>query len=324
MLKTRRLLDANINRAREGLRVLEDICRFILDDIQLTEQLKNIRHSLKDLVDIPDALLVDSRGSDEDVARERPVPRRADWRGIVTANAKRAAEALRVLEEFSARGSEIKDQRYKVYDLEKIILQKVRLARPFDHDVYVISADPETLITAVQNGSRIVQLRDKEGDQETIYQKLLQVKKLKDKYDFVLIVNDYPELVARADIDGVHVGQDTDPAAVRKIIGADKIIGWTTHNIAQAQRAAELKVNYISAGPIWATPTKPGRLPVGLEYIREVAAQTDLPFVAIGGIDLKNVREVLAAGADTIGVVRSAGDVVKHLHQIKTACDIQM
>jgi len=317
MLKNRRLLDANINRAREGLRVLEDICRFILDDIQLTEQLKNIRHSLKDLVDIPDALLVASRGSDEDVARERPVPKRADWRGIVTANAKRAAEALRVLEEFSARGSEIKDQRYKVYDLEKIIMQKVRLARPFDNDVYVISADPETLITAIRNGSRIVQLRDKESDQETIYQKLLQVKKLKDKYDFVLIVNDYPELALRADTDGVHIGQDTDPATVRKIIGADKILGWTTHNITQAKKAAELKVNYISAGPVWSTPTKPGRPPVGLEYVREVAAQTGLPFVAIGGIDLRNVREVLAAGTDTIGIVRSAEQTAEYLRILR-------
>ncbi|MDR1997203.1 MAG: thiamine phosphate synthase [Candidatus Margulisbacteria bacterium] len=317
MPKIQRLLDANVNRAREGLRVLEDISRFILDDIQLTDKIKTIRHSLKDLVDIPDALLVGSRGSDADVARERPVPRRADLRQIVAANAKRAAEALRVLEEFCARGSAIKDQRYRVYDLEKIIAAQIQLVRPFDHDVYVISADPAVLIEAVKNGSRIVQLRDKEAEQEVIYQKLLAVKKLKEKYDFVLIINDYPELCLRADTDGVHIGQDTEPSAVRKIIGAAKIIGWTTHNLAQARQAVELGVNYISAGPVWTTPTKPGRQPVGLEYVREVAAHIELPFVAIGGINLQNVGEVIAAGADTIGVVRSAEDTGEYLQMIQ-------
>ncbi|GBR77638.1 thiamine-phosphate pyrophosphorylase [Candidatus Termititenax dinenymphae] len=320
MNKSLRLLDANINRAREGLRVLEDISRFILDDIKLTEHLKSIRHTLKDLINVPDSLLVASRGSDEDVARERPVPRRSDLRNIITANAKRTAEALRVLEEFSVRGSEIKDQRYQVYDLEKIIAAKVRLMRPFDHDVYVISDDPAVLITAVQNGARVVQLRDKVSDAETIYQKLLQVKQLQEKYDFVLIVNDYPELVLRADVDGVHVGQDTDPAALRKIIGTDKILGWTTHKLEQAQKAVELGVNYISAGPIWATPTKPGRQPVGLEYVREVAAQIDLPFVAIGGINLTNVQSVVEAGANTIGVVRSADDIAKYLQVLRPLC----
>ncbi|MDR2432083.1 MAG: thiamine phosphate synthase [Candidatus Margulisbacteria bacterium] len=317
MRKINRLLDANVNRAREGLRVLEDICRFVLADARLTEELKSIRHGLRDLLDAPDGLLVLSRGSDADVARERPVPRRMDLRQITAANAKRAAEALRVLEEFSARGSEIKDRRYLVYDLEKIIRQKILLQQPFYRDVYVISDNPAVLIKAVRSGSRVVQLRDKKNDQETIYPKLLQVKKLKETDDFILIVNDYPGLAARADIDGVHIGQDTDPAAVRKIIGADKIIGWTTHNITQAKKAAELGVNYISAGPVWATPTKPGRPPVGLEYIRAAAVLSELPFVAIGGIDLKNVREVLSAGADTIGIVRSAGDVKKYLQLIR-------
>ncbi|GBR76048.1 thiamine-phosphate pyrophosphorylase [Candidatus Termititenax persephonae] len=317
MLKTRRLLDANVNRAREGLRVLEDICRFIFADLALTEELKTIRHSLRDLLDIPDALLVASRGADEDVARERPVPRRADLRQIVAANAKRAAEALRVLEEFCPRGSLLKDQRYKVYDLEKIIAVRARLARPFDHDVYVISADPAVLLDAVRNGSRIVQLRDKESGVDVVCQKLLSVKRLKESHDFSLIVNDYPELVARVGLDGVHVGQDTDAAAVRQAIGADKILGLTTHNIEQAKKAVELKVNYISAGPIWATPTKPRRQPVGLEYVREVAANIELPFVAIGGIDLTNVRSVLDAGADTIGVVRSAGQTAEYLRLIR-------
>ena len=317
MRQAHRLLDANVNRAREGLRVLEDICRFILDDMQLTDKIKTIRHSLKDLVDIPDGLLVASRGADEDVARGRSVPRRVDLRQIVAANAKRAAEALRVLEEFCARGSAIKDQRYLVYDLEKIIRQKVLLRQPFYRDVYVISDQPAVLMDAVENGARIVQLRDKNSDTETIYQKLLEIKKLKEKYDFVLIVNDYPELVSRADADGAHIGQDADPTAVRQIIGADKILGLTTHNIAQAKKAVEFGANYISAGPVWATPTKPGRAPVGLEYVREVAMNIDLPFVAIGGIDPTNARSVIDAGANTIGVVRSAGDTAEYLKIIQ-------
>jgi len=311
------LLDANVNRVREGLRVLEDISRFILADNNLMECAKNIRHNIKNLLDIPDSLLVLSRTPNEDIGRGRIVPKRVDLPAVVSANAKRAEEGLRVLEEFSTRGDEIKEFRYDLYTLEKNILVEIRLVQPFYKTVYAISDDPDILIAAIKVGAKIVQLRDKTAGSAVIFNKLLKIKQLKNDYDFVLIVNDYPELCVEANVDGVHVGQDFNPVLARDIIGDKKILGLSTHNLEQANQALKLKVNYIGCGPVFSTPTKEGRAPVGTAYVRELAAWGKLPFVAIGGINLANVREVLEAGADTVAVVRGAKDVAEYLRIVR-------
>jgi len=260
MNKVYRIIDANINRAKEGLRVVEDICRFVLDNAELTDNIKDIRHKLTKLVTIPDSLLVASRGSDEDVARQREVPQRKSTRQIFTANTKRVTEALRVMEEFLDNGSEIKDVRYLVYDLEKVISSKLKLVLPFENDLYVVSDDVEVLKKAIADQVPIVQLRDKESDKQTIYQKALELVNYKKDKEVVFILNDDPEMALNAGADGVHVGQeDMETEDVRKIVGDDFIIGRTTHNIDQALQAQAEKVNYISVGPVYATPTKPIR-----------------------------------------------------------------
>jgi thiamine-phosphate pyrophosphorylase len=95
------------------------------------------------------------------------------------------------------------------------------------------------------------------------------------------------------------------------------LIGKTTHNIDQARKAVSDGANYISAGPVYPTPTKPGRPAVGLEYVREVAAKIELPFVTIGGIDLTNLDVVLEAGARTVGIVRAADQTPQFLEKIR-------
>jgi thiamine-phosphate pyrophosphorylase len=316
MQGTYRVIDANINRAKEGLRVVEDICRFILDNEQLTDQVKNIRHQLTKLIETPDWLLVQARGSDEDVARGRDVPRRKSTRQVFTANMKRATEAARVLEEFCKNGNAIKDVRYALYDLEKTMYQQLRLKLPFEYDVYVVSDSVEVLKKAVLDGAAIVQLRDKQSSREIIKQKALELKKYQEEKEFIFILNDDLELAIEIGADGVHVGQDMPTPK-----NTELIVGKTTHNITQAKQAVADGANYISAGPVYPTPTKPGRPAVGLKYVREVATQIDIPFVTIGGIDLNNLTDVLKAGARTIGIVRAADQTPVFLEKIRSYHD---
>jgi thiamine-phosphate pyrophosphorylase len=187
----------------------------------------------------------------------------------------------------------------------------------FAHDLYIVSDSVSILKKAVDNGAAIVQLRDKSGDEPAILEKARELVAYKEARPFIFILNDNPVLAVKAGADGVHIGQDTSTEETGKIVGKKMIIGKTTHNLEQAREAVEDGADYISVGPVYETPTKPGRPAVGLEYVREAARHLNIPFVAIGGIDLTNIDEVLAAGAKTVAVVRAHADAIKLLEKIK-------
>ncbi|MBP7528816.1 MAG: thiamine phosphate synthase [Syntrophorhabdaceae bacterium] len=190
---------------------------------------------------------------------------------------------------------------------------------PFTNDLYVVSSSVAELKQAVDDGAAIVQLRDKTGDERTILEKARELVHYRQVKPFIFILNDDPSLAVKAGADGVHVGQDMSTRQARAIVGEEMIVGKTTHNLEQGRQAIEDGADYISTGPVYATPTKPGRQPVGLAYVREAAGYLDIPAVAIGGIDLSNIDDVLAAGAKTIGVVRACSDAVELLKRIKKA-----
>jgi len=190
---------------------------------------------------------------------------------------------------------------------------------PFTNDLYVVSSSVAELKQAVDDGTVIVQLRDKTSDERTILEKARELVSYRQVKPFVFILNDDPSLAVKAGADGVHVGQDMSTRQARAIVGEEMIVGKTTHNLEQGRQAIEDGADYISTGPVYATPTKPGRQPVGLAYVREAAGHLDIPAVAIGGIDLSNIDDVLAAGAKTIGVVRACSDAVELLKRIKKA-----
>ncbi len=190
---------------------------------------------------------------------------------------------------------------------------------PFTNDLYVVSSSVAELKQAVDDGAAIVQLRDKTSDERTILEKARELVSYRQVKPFIFILNDDPSLALKAGADGVHVGQDMSTRQVRAIVGEEMIVGKTTHNLEQGRQAIEDGADYISTGPVYATPTKPGRQPVGLAYVREAAGHLDIPAVAIGGIDLTNIDDVLAAGAKTIGVVRACSDAVELLKRIKKA-----
>lgn len=181
----------------------------------------------------------------------------------------------------------------------------------------MVSESVSVLKSAVLAGAAIVQLRDKSEDSDAILKKAREIGAFKKEHPFVFILNDNPALAVEAGADGVHVGQDMSTVEARRIVGDSMILGKTTHNLAQAREAIREGADYISVGPVYATPTKPGRPAVGLEYVREAALRLDIPFVAIGGIDLSNISDVLSAGAKTIGVVRAWKDARELLALIR-------
>jgi thiamine-phosphate pyrophosphorylase len=162
---------------------------------------------------------------------------------------------------------------------------------------------------ALRGGAGAIQLRQKlmpKGEQHRL---ALTLRALTRAHGALLIVNDHADLALAAGADGVHLGQDDlDPAAVRRLPGFDALlIGRSTHSLEQARRAVDDGVDYLGVGPVYATPTKPGRPAVGAGLVREVSASVGLPFFAIGGIDAGNAGEVVDAGARAIAVVRAVG-----------------
>ena len=170
--------------------------------------------------------------------------------------------------------------------------------------------EPDAMLQAVLTGGvDIVQLREKELDDDVIMRSARTFRRLCDTYSALFIVNDDPDLAHRCDADGVHLGQDDMPVVeARELLGAEAIIGLSTHSEEQIDVAAPAPVDYISVGPIWETPTKEGRPGVGLGLVEYAAAHSAHPFFAIGGIDPANAPEVVAAGATRLASVRAIRD----------------
>jgi thiamine-phosphate pyrophosphorylase len=172
-------------------------------------------------------------------------------------------------------------------------------ARPPGDDLEVF------LRQALGGGVDIVQLREKELGRAEIERAAATYRRVADTYSTLFIVNDDPELAHACDADGVHVGEVDEVAAARELLGPGAIIGVSTHSPEQIAAAGEAAVDYIAVGPIWETPTKPGRPAVGLELITHAADAARHPFFAIGGIDPSNAEEVVRAGARRLCVVRA-------------------
>jgi thiamine-phosphate pyrophosphorylase len=194
------------------------------------------------------------------------------------------------------------------------------------HLYFVCEASPngreaeEVLRPALQGGVEVVQLREKSGDEREIVRAGRVFRRLCDAYDALFIVNDRPELAIACAADGVHLGQDdADPEGARRLVGAELLIGVSTHSREQIDAAAA--VDYIAVGPVHATPTKPDYRPVGTELVRYAAERTDLPFFAIGGIEPGNVDEVVRAGARRVAVVRAIRDAADPAAAARTLRD---
>jgi len=327
-----RILDVNLNRATEGLRVVEEVCRFVLEDERLTLAVKKLRSELFKIIRLSEyqrgeypsirisEKLIGARKVLGDVGRElypKSEGRRINIESVFRANMKRTQEAVRCLEEFSKMikpkfGRAFKAVRFQLYDLEKKIAPRVSKAVKLDFDLYVVT-DPqrkhiEVIRRAIASGVKIVQLRDKtisKREYGLLAKRAASIVQTK----AVLILNDYWDLVLKVGADGVHLGQE-DLAhlsinQVRRRLGEDKIIGVSTHSFRQAVRAERDGADYVSVGPIYATPSKPQIKPVGISLLRKVLRYVKIPVVAIGGINESNIDRVTRAGCRRIAVIRA-------------------
>ena len=176
-----------------------------------------------------------------------------------------------------------------------------------------LAALASSLDAALAGGVDLIQLRDKRASDELLLAASPIFREAADRHDALFLINDRPDLVAPARADGVHVGQDDAPVAeARRLAGPGALVGLSTHSPAQltAAEAASgpARPDLLSVGPVWETPTKPGRPAAGLEYVRHAAAHAALPWFAIGGIDAANIAAVRAAGARRAVVVRAIRD----------------
>jgi thiamine-phosphate pyrophosphorylase len=163
---------------------------------------------------------------------------------------------------------------------------------------------------ALEGGVDIVQLREKSAPDDVVIETGRAMRAVCDDHGALLIVNDRPDLALGCGADGVHVGQDDLPLdEVRAIVGDELIVGTSTHSPEQVDAALASTADYLGVGPVYSTPTKPGREAVGLDLVRYAAAHAAAkPWFAIGGIDRNNLPAVAAAGAIRIAVVRAIRD----------------
>jgi thiamine-phosphate diphosphorylase len=166
-------------------------------------------------------------------------------------------------------------------------------------------AHEEIVARMLEGGARLIQLRDKEASAKELLEAARACLKLTRAAGATLIINDRVDVALAADADGAHLGQDDlTVAEARHLLGPNKIIGLSTHSLAQFRSALETSADYLAIGPVYATTTKENPDPVvGLSLIREARALTTRPIVAIGGITPERAPEVTAAGADCVAVI---------------------
>ncbi|RAP26734.1 thiamine phosphate synthase [Candidatus Marinamargulisbacteria bacterium SCGC AG-333-B06] len=308
------IIDANINRASEGLRVIEEYVRFIAKHKNYTDQLSGIRKKLNKCIP-QTASLLSIRNTEQDMrAKEKP-EKRESIHHVLTANFKRIQESLRVLEEYT--GDVIFNEcRYDIYELEKNISLSA-LKKEIKPGIYLISDDPSILKQGIAWGVSMIQLRDKHATKEELYQKAKEIKECNSTIPFVL--NDYLDIVHALDLDGLHTGQDDINISIqRKILGPHKIIGRTTHTITQGKEAEQAGADYVSIGPIWETPSKPGRKAIGYDYLKKARLKLTIPYVAIGGINYDSITKIIEHQAPLIGLIRGYKEIPKILKLLET------
>ncbi|MCW6036478.1 thiamine phosphate synthase [Spirulina subsalsa FACHB-351] len=310
-----RILDANLDRAREGLRIIEEWCRFGLNDSDLTQLCKQMRQQLGQW---HSSELRQARDTPGDPGTHLTHPQeveRTDIEHLLQVNLCRVQEALRVLEEYAKlyntqMAARCKQMRYEVYSLESELLGKKRHYLLEKSALYLVTSPSGNLFAvveaALQGGLTLVQYREKNADDTVRFTQAQKLCQLCHQYGALFIVNDRIDLALAVKADGVHLGQQDAPIALaRQLLGPQRIIGRSTTNPGEMEKAIAQGADYIGVGPVYETPTKPDKAPAGFEYIRHALENCPIPWFAIGGINSQNLPDVLKAGARRIAVVRA-------------------
>jgi thiamine-phosphate pyrophosphorylase len=336
---TLRIIDASLNRIGEGLRVLEEYARFSLNDSVLTQQLKDLRHGLVRVNPSLRTWLIRCRDAGGDIGADMEVPgepKERDISGLIAANARRVEESLRVMEELARDptltldSNAYKRARFSLYTIEKDLLARMlhrdklgRLAGLYvviDMSFLKGRGPKEVAGQAIRGGTTVIQLRAKESSVKDFLEVANEVREVCAREHVLFIVNDSLEVALACDADGLHVGQDDLPVAVaRRLLPVDKLLGCSVFTLEEARAAQAARADYVSASPVFLTTTKDTAGATGLELIGEIKKATNIPVVAIGGINKNNIKSVIEAGADSaavISAVMEAADIAKAARQL--------
>jgi thiamine-phosphate pyrophosphorylase len=338
-LRILRIIDANANRAREALRMMEDYARFSLNDPALSGELKHLRHGLAAALAVPalrDVILFRDTSHDVGTTIKADAELRRDSLGsLVIAAGKRLSESLRVLEECMktldpAAAQSLEQLRYRGYVVEQALIRTVSggdgRARFAQVRLYVLLTEAlchpalggwektlDILLAAAprnENGVSplCIQLREKTLEGSELLRRARIVAAKCRAAGALSIVNDRVDIAMLSHADGIHLGQ-TDISCIdaRQLLGADKIIGISTENLTQARQAIRDGATYLGLGPMFPTTTKdkshlavlPGPAYAG-EALRELPS--DVLLVPIGGIHLQNVDQLAAVNATRVCV----------------------
>ena len=337
-----RIIDANANRAAEALRTIEEYVRFVVNDAQMSQATKSLRHHLAtimQLVPLRDRSV--ARESQFDVGRNLTTIEetdRANVLAVVAAAFGRLKQALRCLEEYSktifSDAAELFEQmRYDAYQLEKMIinasLTDERLVRANVYAIVDGQGDSDAFSRRINGlcaaGVDLIQLRDKSLNDKVLLERAMLLRRIIDAAECtpLMIMNDRPDLAVLSRADGVHVGQaELSVEQTRRIVGVDSLIGVSTHSLDQVKQAVIDGANYIGCGPVFVSETKNFAKFLGVEFLRQVVATTTLPAFAIGGISLDNIGEVSAVGFTRIAVsacLTNTEDVTALVAKLKVA-----
>lgn len=321
-----RLIDANANRAMEGLRIVEDIARFVHDDEGLTRDYKELRHRLRNLLDalggLPDRCAF--RDTPQDVGTTIEIPseyRRVSVDDLAATNSQRAQQSLRALEEACklARpelAPDLERLRYDAYSLEARLLLRGRgerirrlqactlcLLMEGMESIDLFRASARAMFSA---GVPMIQLRDKRLNDRQLLERAQALSALGHAHQALVIVNDRVDIAVASGADGVHLGQEDLPLPrARRLLGADRLIGISCHSVGQAGDAIAAGADYLGSGPTFPSRTKQFPELKGVPLLVEILKSTTLPVFAIGGISSDNLNGVLDAGGTRVAV--SAG-----------------
>lgn len=327
-------VDASCNRANEGLRVVEDYVRFVLDDRHLTELCKQLRHALV-------AALAEISTEDRHAARDTLADvgttvkmaselSRESLADVLEANMQRVQQSLRSLEEFTkvawpSAAGKLESLRYQSYTLQQAITAtRLGCDRLADARLYVLldgqadEAQFDRLVSELVAAEvDLLQLRDKQLADRDLLCRARQLRRLTAGTRTLAIINDRPDIALLSNADGVHVGQEELTVKdARTIVGPQRLVGVSTHSIEQAREAVLAGANYLGVGPTFPSGTKSFEHFPGLALVQQVSAEICLPAFAIGGIDLPQLPAVQAAGLSRVAV---SGAVTQSPHPAASA-----
>jgi len=334
-----RIIDANANRAREALRVMEEAARFHLDDARLTDDLKTLRHDFARALapldglwphrdtpgDVGTALTAEGERTRESIAH------------VASAAGKRLSEAMRAIEEYGkvidpSFAASIDSLRYRGYELERRLNARLIGSRARQWALCFLLTESlcphgwrATLEQAIEGGADCIQVREKDMDDHALLERAREVVRIGRARGVSVIVNDRPDIALLAGADGVHLGQGDLPAdAVRRLVGREAFIGVSTSTIDEAKRAVESGAAYCGVGPMFATSTKVKDRVAGPSYLREYIDRIPLPHLAIGGVNGTNLGQLSAAGCRGVAVcaaIAAAPDPRKAARALREAID---